>query len=189
MKNPTRFLVVAAFAVALPSSILAQKKADPASSSSFEPGSKILSVDLLAGNSGAYAGVGASAAFEVGVTKIADRVVLGIGGSLGLMHDSYGYLASSNVSVNQYMFFVMANGHYQFANIPQLDVYAGPSVGFTNWSFSSGNAAFHRASETDPAVGVQIGGRWSFSDKLSAMAQLGEGLRTPILTAGLTIRF
>jgi hypothetical protein len=190
MRNRIRVLALAALFAALPVAAFAQGKSDAGSTSGqFVPGSKILSADLLIGGTGDYAGVGVGASFEIGVAQFGQKVTLGLGASIGYIHDSFG--SFNTYSVDQVPIFFIANGHYQLTQVPQLDVYGGVSVGVAHvsYNYNNGYCAGCSSSTDDIGIGAQIGGRWSFSDKLSAMAQFGEGQHVPILTAGITLKF
>jgi outer membrane immunogenic protein len=190
MRNRMRVLALAALFAALPSLTFAQGTSGATSGGQFVPGTKILSADLLIGGNGDYAGVGVGASFEVGVAQFGQKVTLGLGASIGIIHDSFG---SSYYSVNQIPIFFIANGHYQLTQVPQLDLYGGASVGIAHVTYSYDNgycpACSRSSSTSDVGVGAQIGGRWAFTDNLSAMAQFGEGVHVPILTAGITLKF
>ena len=152
------------------------------------PGSKILSAGLLVGGDGDYAGVGVGAAFEIGVAEFGQKVTLGLGASIGIIHDSFG---SSFYSVDQIPIFFIANAHYQLTQVPQLDLYGGLSLGIAHvsYSYDNGYCPDCSSSTSDVGAGVQVGGRWSFSNSFAAMAQLGGGQHVPLLTAGVTLKF
>lgn len=188
MRNRIRVLALAALFTALPAAAFAQGKSDASSGGQFVPGTKILSADLLIGGNGDYAGVGVGASFEVGVVQFAQTVTLGVGASIGIIHDSFG---SSYYSVDQIPIFFIANGHYQLTQVPKLDLYGGASLGIAHvsYSYDNGYCPDCSSSTSDVAVGVQVGGRWAFSNNLGAMAQFGAGQHVPILTAGITLKF
>jgi hypothetical protein len=190
MKNLVRAVALAAAVAAAPSVLLAQKN-------QFEVGSKVLSVGvLLGGTSYTYGsgGIGLGAGFEVGVTDIAGQVRLGVGGFFGYQRDDDGVIGTS-YSVSSTTIAGFVNGHYQLAQVPKLDLYAGPVVGISRQSLDFDNVctstAFYDCSDSssDPAVGVQVGARYEIAPRILGSLQLSGGTRLPWVNAGIAIKF
>lgn len=74
---------------------------------------------------------------------------------------------------------ISGNGNYHFNNLlgidPVWDVYGGLNVGFYIWNSPSGYAG-NRASGL--GLGLQIGGRYYFSDRFGVNLELGGGNAT-----------
>lgn len=174
MRNSFRSLAVAVLAtVALPlSSAVAQ--------GAFTPGQKMVSVGLLSDG-----GTGVAGSFEYSLLELAPNLTLGIGGTVGYFSQDAGVFGDFTSMP------ILANGnvHLVLPDVPQLDLYGGISVGIIRYSyddnFSGLGADF---SDSDTAVGFNIGGRWMFTPKFGAFAQLGLA-DSPELYLGGSLKF
>ncbi|MCU0324684.1 MAG: hypothetical protein MUF45_05465 [Spirosomaceae bacterium] len=84
--------------------------------------------------------------------------------------------------------YLSARGSYHFnellkINNDKLDVYAGAGVGYQSWSYK-GLAGSYASGIYIP---FHIGGRYYFSEKFGAHAEVGGGVAT--LLAGITLKF
>lgn len=191
MKNLVRAVALAAAVAAAPSVLLAQKN-------QFEVGSKVLNVGVVIGDE-VGGGIGLGAGFEVGIKDIAGQVRLGIGGAVSILRNDYGTGVRTPTYTYEYTNTVMpivvfVNGHYQLEQVPKLDLFAGPVVGITRYSTKSevrtgGSTTASTASSSDPAIGIQAGGRYELAPRIAASAQLSAGNNLPFLTAGIAIKF
>lgn len=174
MRKSIRTFAVAVLAtVALPlSSAVAQ--------GAFTPGTKMLSVGMLSDG-----GTGVAGSFEYGVLEFAPNITLGIGGTVGYFSQDAGIFGDFTSMP------ILANGnvHLALPDVPQLDLYGGLAVGIIRYSyddnFSGVGADF---SDSDTVVGFNVGGRWMFTPKFGAFAQLGLG-DVPELYIGGSLKF
>lgn len=118
----------------------------------------------LGGIGGAGLGLGANA--EYGITQ-----QIGITGTFGWSGYSSGYWTYTNL-----IFAVGGNFHVDLLKVKNLDTYAGVGLG---WNFGSVTSTDSRYT-WDRSYGgffwdFRVGGRYFFSDKLAATAELGYG--------------
>jgi hypothetical protein len=178
--NQLRLLAVAAL-FAVPAATLSAQ----ASKSSFEKGSRVLSVGFQTG--GDYDGSGIGAQLEFGAVDFTPQLHLGIGGYIGVQRQSDGF-ATYKLTTTFIPVMAVGNMHFPIASQPKLDVYAGASVGFIRGSVSADTPGYNGStSNTDSAVGIQGGARYEFGPKLAVHGQLGIG-DLPLLTAGVSFR-
>jgi hypothetical protein len=185
MRNFVRSIAVAAALVAPLSVASAQKSSD----GSFGVGTRELSVGLLGGSSGNY-GIGAGAAFEVGVKELAPNFTLGLGAFVGFTSKSEG-VSGYSYTARTIPIAAVGNVHYKLQDQPKLDLYGGLNVGFVHYSFSSSDAYFNGynyGSSSDLALGVDIGARYDFAPKVAGFVQLSGGSAFPLYFVGLTFK-
>lgn len=82
-----------------------------------------------------------------------------------------------------------ARGSYHFNELlkiknEKLDVYAGAGVGFNKWTY---DGSFVGTYGSGVYIPFHIGGRYYFSEKFGAHAEVGGGVAT--LLAGITLKF
>ncbi|AWG21247.1 hypothetical protein FFWV33_06725 [Flavobacterium faecale] len=72
---------------------------------------------------------------------------------------------------------IQANGNYHFneiLNIPsEWDLYGGASLSYYNWTSKIDGKKADYSGADDIGVGLQVGGRYFFTDKLAINLQLG----------------
>ncbi|MCG9794167.1 outer membrane beta-barrel protein [Flavobacterium algicola] len=72
---------------------------------------------------------------------------------------------------------IQANGNYHFneiLNIPsEWDLYGGASLSYYNWSSKFDGESVDYSGADDIGIGLQVGGRYFFTDKLAINLQLG----------------
>src|SRR5690606_18788819 len=75
---------------------------------------------------------------------------------------------------------------YGFTNVPELDVYGGAMFSYNIAKYSSDGDDASYANSYGSGVGFTgfIGGRWFFTDRIGAFAELGYGVS--VLNAGVT---
>ena len=112
MIKHVRAIAVAA-ALVLPAVASAQDKKQ------FDVGTKLLNVGLLLGSE-SYGSVGVGGGLEVGFKSIAEnKVVLGIGGSIGLLRTSSDAIfGSGGYSFTTIPILGYVHGHYQVPSVP-----------------------------------------------------------------------
>lgn len=183
MRNFVRTLAVCA-ALAAPLSAAA------AQGSEFKVGTKLLSVGLLGGGTGF--GIGAGAAYEVGVKELAPEWTLGVGGFVGFTQKSYTCGAACDYTFRAIPIDAVGNVHYKMKDNPKLDLYGGLSIGFTNFSASSSVNGFdyglYGNTNSGLGIGGQIGARYDLTPKLNGFLQLGGGSNTAVYFVGLTFK-
>ncbi len=187
MTHRVRLIAAAVALATLP--VVAQAQDDQ-----FKVGSKVVNVGILVAGD-ALGGIGIGGGLEVGVARIADVVTLGVGGSIGYLHKSYGgYLTSVygyNINVIPVLGFV--HGHYQLKEVPKLDLFAGPAVGIARSSYSfDGDAAYYNryfTSSTDVAIGIQAGARYELTSAIVGSLQVSGGSNLPWINAGVAFKF
>ncbi|MCK8495684.1 MULTISPECIES: hypothetical protein [Spirosoma] len=144
----------------------------------IDKGTKFINLGIGVGGYGYYSGgggIGLNAAADFGVAPN-----ITVGGVVG--YRSYGSVASYNYN----SFDIGARGSYHFNQLLNLttdkaDLYAG--LGLSYFSFSYGGFADNYGTVYVP---VHVGGRYFFSEKLGAFAELGSSLAT--LKLGLTLK-
>jgi hypothetical protein len=177
---------------------------------SFEKGDKIFSAGVLLGGGG-YGGIGgtglgAGVQLEVGVVDFTPKIRLGVGGLLG-----YTRRSQSSVKLSAIPVYAIGNVHFEMPDYPDLDLYAGLSVGFTRFSVKSdvtfvdkivpagtqapslnvvtrSSSAAISNSSTGTGVGVQGGIRYSLGKSFTLQGQLGLG-DIPLFFGGVSFKF
>ncbi|MDZ4716038.1 MAG: hypothetical protein SH819_11265 [Cytophagales bacterium] len=150
----------------------------------FDQGAKQLNLGI--GFGGGY-GAGSSTtppisgSFEVGITdKISVGGIIGFSGSkqdFGFGSYSYSYLLFG------------ARGSYHFAGSDNTDFYGGAMLAYNNVSTSvSGGTGFGAVggSASGIAIGLYVGGRYMFSEKIGAFAELGYSIA--LVNLGITAK-
>ena len=99
-----------------------------------------------------------------------------IGGELSYQSYSHNY-SSSNLKSS--IFGIQANGNYHFneiLNIPsEWDFYAGANLNYYNWSTTYNGSKYDYPNNNNLNLGLQVGGRYFFSDKFGINLQIGGG--------------
>ncbi|MEO7996361.1 MAG: outer membrane beta-barrel protein [Gemmatimonadaceae bacterium] len=187
MINRVRAFTVAAALATLPALASAQDK-------QFEVGTKLLNVGVLVGSE-SYGSLGVGGGVEVGFKDIEGKVVLGVGGSIGIARSTYdGILNNSGYSSTSVPVLGFVHGHYQIPTVPKLDLYAGPALGVSLFRLNF-DAGYCNATticddnSADVAAGIQAGARWALTPKVLGWAQVSGGTRMPFLNAGVSFKF
>ncbi|QRR02761.1 hypothetical protein [Dyadobacter sandarakinus] len=146
----------------------------------FEKGDKILNVGIGGGGYGFYGGgIAIGGSFEYGVHDF-----ISVGAQADFRFYNYSYLvgpSSNYVSVP-----IAARGSYHygkhFLTIEQLDLYAGPALGFN----IDGNEYY-----TNSAVvaGVFAGAKYYFKPAMGVFLELAGGTNMIPVKAGLSFKF
>jgi len=162
-------------AAALP---LASASAQDASTkdAAFGKGTKLVNLGIVTDPTGFGAG------FEVGLMELAPNITLGVGGTFAYQsQSSFGGDVSLTSIVGN------ANVHYALPDLPALDLFAGLSFGIARTS-ADVDVIGVDVSNSDTVLGINLGGRYMFTPRLGAFAQLGLA-DAPEIFLGLTIKF
>ena len=189
MIKHVRVIAVAAALATLPAVVSAQEK-------QFGVTTKLVNVGLLLGSS-SYGSVGIGGGLEVGFKAIEDKVVLGIGGSVGLLRTSEsGFAGIGGFSFTTVPVLGFVHGHYQLSTAPKLDLYAGPAVGVSLSRFSYDDNGYCKlvssncsSNSTSASIGIQAGARYALTPKLLGWGQLSAGTNMPFVNVGVSFKF
>jgi|SRR5690606_12633015 len=107
-------------------------------------------------------------------------------GNTGYKYTDLGYTAKWNYTT------VGLRGAYHyngFIKVPQLDAYGGIMLGYNivNYSSDDNSTALDDTYGSELGFSGFLGGRWFFSKKIGAFAELGYGVA--VLNAGVTFKF
>ncbi|MEO7363395.1 MAG: hypothetical protein ABI120_23885 [Gemmatimonadaceae bacterium] len=186
MIKHVRVIAVAAALATLPAVASAQDK-------QFEVGTKLVNVGLMVGSE-SYGSLGVGGGLEVGFKSVGEgKVVLGIGGSIGIARSTYNFIGAgySSTAIPVLGF---VHGHYQLPSVPKLDLYAGPAVGISlaRYSYDNGYCGTTvncGGNTSDVSAGIQAGARWALTPTVLGWAQLSGGTRMPFLNVGISFKF
>ena len=156
----------------------------------FRTGSRLLQVGMLFGggtNDGPRrscagcgdGGTGFGVGFEVGAAQLAPRVHVGLGASVGFLDDS-----NRSYDVTWIPVLFNANLHFTPSAVRELDLYTGFAVGVVRTTVDGVGDDF---SDTDTAIGLNLGARYFFTNSVGGTLQLGFG-DIPAITLGLAFR-
>ncbi|QKZ11818.1 hypothetical protein [Spirosoma sp. KUDC1026] len=149
----------------------------------IDKGTKFVNLGIGVGGYGYYTGgggIGLNAGLDFG---IAPNIT--VGALAG--YRSYGSIAAINSTYRYSSFDIGARGSYHFNELlslanDKIDLYAG--LGISYFSFSYGGFADTYGTVYVP---IHVGGRYLFSERLGAFAELNSSLAT--LKLGLTLKF
>jgi hypothetical protein len=133
-----------------------------------------------------------SVSYERGLTDSFGPGTLSVGGLLGYKHYYYNF-PRTEYKASWTDIMVMARGtyHYNLTKNPQIDTYAGLTVGVRLNSYSNTNNSTPRATYTEEglhlATGIFLGGRYFLTDKLGVFAEAGYDMT--YLKFGVTGKF
>lgn len=145
----------------------------------FQQGTNIINVGIgfgtsLAGSGSARPAI--SASFEHGMWDVGGPGVISLGGYIGNTGYKYNF-GGMKQSWNYTIIGLRSAYHYNgFTDAPNLDVYGGAmlSYNFVKLSGVLGSSA----SSGDIGLNAFVGGRYMFSEKFGAFAELGYGIST-----------
>ena len=174
---------------------------EPQSTSTFHPGDAALNVGIgLFGANHGYDVFGSvkqspawSASYERGLTDSFGPGTLSVGGLLGYKHYYYSF-PNTEYKASWTDIILMARGtyHYNLTDDPQIDTYAGLTVGVRLNSYSNNYVgSTPRETYNDEglhlATGIFLGGRYFVTDKLGVFAEAGYDMT--YLKFGVTAKF
>ncbi len=130
-----------------------------------------------------------SVSVDHGMWDIGGPGVISLGGYIG--NTGYKYTSGSyTYKWNYTIVGVRGAYHYNgFTSVPKLDVYGGAMLGYNIAKYSSDGDDASYADSYGSGLGFTgfLGGRWFFSDRFGAYAELGYGVS--VLNAGVTFKF
>jgi hypothetical protein len=144
-------------------------------SAQYKKGDKLLNIGIGL-NSYYSAGTPIGASLEVGVTD-----AISVGGMIDYVGTSYAYAGGSTSFSALY---IGARGSYHFNELlnlrsKQWDIYGGASLGYRSFSWSDTNIgnglALGGSYGSGVFLGIHVGTRYYFSDKVGAFLELGGG--------------
>ncbi|MBO0357013.1 hypothetical protein J0X19_03570 [Hymenobacter sp. BT186] len=175
----------------------------PQQAPSFAKGTIGVNLGLGLGNGYGYgySGLGGSLhsspaislSVEKGILEGIGPGVISVGGLVGYKSDSYTWdILGNDYKSTWSNIYIAARGayHYNFTDNPKVDTYAGVSLAarITRYSTNySDNSIGDYANKTRLEGGIFLGGRYLFTDKLGAFAELGYDMS--YLKLGLTSKF
>ena len=138
-----------------------------------DKGTKLINVGIGVGGYASAGGIAFGASADFGVAPN-----ITVGGQVAYRSFNYGYLGY-NDKIN-YLYFA-ARGSYHFNEILNLstdkaDLYAGIGLGYESVSYSAGFGSGFSTFGSGIFVPVHLGGRYFFSEKVGAFAELGTGV-------------
>lgn len=137
-----------------------------ASAQSFSEGTSVIQAGI--GFGGAF-GTPISLGYEYGITE-----KIGVGLSVGYGSSSESIFGGNYKYTN---ILVGLKGNYHFYTTDEIDFYGGAILGYNNQSVSTtftGPGA--KTAVSDVLFGLQAGGRYYFTEKFGAFAEVGFGL-------------
>lgn len=163
-----------------------------ASAQTYDEGDNLLNI-----------GIGLGSAFRTGTSTLPPFSVsfehgftdkISAGGILAYMGSKEEVSVFTTTYTFKYSYIIFgARGSYHFYNTDKLDAYGGAMLGYVVGNSKvevdgpSGFFTPQPASVGGVAYGFHLGGRYYFSDKMGAFAELGYGLA--ILNVGITAKF
>ncbi len=147
-----------------------------------DKGTKFINLGIGVGGYSGTSGIAFGGSADFGVAPN-----ITVGGQVAYRSFNYGYLGS-NDKIN-YLYFA-ARGSYHFNELINLssdkvDLYAGLGLGYESVSYS--NSAYSGTSfGSGIFVPFHLGGRYFFSEKLGAFAEVGSGVAPVML--GVTFK-
>lgn len=137
-----------------------------------DKGTKLINVGIGVGGYASAGGIAFGASADFGVAPN-----ITVGGQVAYRSFNYGYVGF-NDKIN-YLYFA-ARGSYHFNEILNLstdkaDLYAGIGLGYESVSYSN-NIYSGTSFGSGLFVPIHIGGRYFFSEKVGAFAELGTGV-------------
>lgn len=179
MKSKLKFAIIAAI-IAITTHAHAQTAA-----TTFLKGDRVLNLGIGFGST-AYSGTGYSTSvppvsvsleFSVKDNLFNDsKCALGVAPYIGYASYNYDYhydiSTAGKTKFTDLVIGVNGNIHYEFIN--KLDTYAGLMLGYENLSWK--DSSFGSVAGSGMFVGLNVGGRYYFTDNFAAMMELGYGV-------------
>lgn len=115
-----------------------------------------------------------------------------LGGELSYQAYNQGYYGYSDYKST--IFGIQANGNYHFNELLDIpskwDVYAGASLNYYSWTTKLDGTKVNNYNDAeDFGLGLQVGGRYFFTDSFGVNLQLGGGNVTSGAKFGITYKF
>lgn len=172
---------------------------EPQTTSTFHRGDRAVNVGIgLLGANHGYDVFGSinqspawSATYEQGITDSFGPGTLSVGGLLGYKHYYYNFPRTTyKASWTDLLLMARVAYHYNLTSNPQIDTYAGLTIGGRLNSYSNNNSALREAYKDEGlhlATGIFLGGRYFLTDHLGVFAEAGYDMT--YLKLGLTGKF
>lgn len=172
---------------------------EPQTTSTFHPGNRAVNVGigLLGANHGydVFGSINQSPAlsitYEQGLTDSFGPGTLSVGGLLGYKHYYYNFPKTTyKASWTDVLLMARVAYHYNLTSNPQIDTYAGLTIGGRLNSYSNNNSALrddYKDEGLHLATGIFLGGRYFLTDHLGIFAEAGYDMT--YLKLGLTGKF
>ncbi|MES2651920.1 MAG: hypothetical protein V4663_09270 [Bacteroidota bacterium] len=166
---------------------------------SFTKDTKIISAGIGLGSSlwgtGGKGRPAISANFEKGAWELGDAGVVSLGGYIGNTGYKSTYKFGSYISEDKWSYTVIGARsafHYSGLNNDVWDIYGGLMLSYNiaSYSFKDNDSSYdYDAGGAASGLGFTgyVGGRYNFSEKLGAYAELGYGVS--VLALGVSIKF
>ncbi|HEX7366328.1 MAG TPA: hypothetical protein VF273_04485 [Pelobium sp.] len=156
-----------------------------AQNGAFSKNDKLLNIGIGV-NSFYDNGVPFGASFETGIN---DNI--SVGGNFDYLSTDFG---ASGVNSKFTAIYLAARGSYHFNNLlkinsNQIDLYAGPSLGYRifSWKDDFGGSLGSKYG-SGLFIGIHIGGKYYFTDKIGAFLELGD-VGSTNARLGLALKF
>ena len=150
---------------------------------SIDKGTKFINLGIGVGGYGGTSGIAFGGSADFGVAPN-----ITVGGQVAYRSFNYGYIGV-NDKIN-YLYFA-ARGSYHFNQLLNLstdkvDLYAGIGIGYESVSYSASFGTGFSTFGSGIYVPIHLGGRYFFSEKVGAFAELGAGV-SPLML-GVTFK-
>lgn len=153
-----------------------------AQSQLFQKGDKVVNLGIGFGGYGTFgyhvSVPPVSASLEVGIKdNILDVGSIGVGGYLGYAsYKERGYIGDYYWSYSR--LFLGVRGIFHYPLVDKFDTYGGLMLGanINTWKWHGSGTGYANSGGSGLGFSIFAGGRYYFSDKLAAMAELGYGL-------------
>lgn len=116
-----------------------------------------------------------------------------LGGEISFQSDSDSYYGNNkNYKYDSRAIGIGINGNYHFNRIMDIpsnfDFYAGPAVTFFIWDYKDYDNDYPEPDNASVGLGVQVGGRYFFTDKFGVNLEFGGGTATSGAKVGVTFK-
>jgi hypothetical protein len=148
---------------------------------SFDVGTQVLGVGIGFGSSlgGGFTygsqTPGLSVQYEHGMWDVGGPGVISLGGYLGYKAYSYDYLIYDR-KWTYTILGVRSAYHYNGIESTDWDVYGGAMISFNIVSYSDNDPFYDPPDNSNIALTLYVGGRYYFTPKVAAFAELGYGI-------------
>jgi hypothetical protein len=150
----------------------------------FEKGDKLLNAGINLGGTYGGGGIGVGASYEQGIHDF-----ISVGAQADFVRWNYGGWVGSKINYN--FFTIAARGSYHFGKhfltMDNLDLYAGPSLGYRIASFSYDGVGYNGTYGNGVFFGAFAGARYYFKPTMGVFAEVGYNASP--LKAGITFKF
>ena len=170
------FAIVALFSLSL---VATQSFAQLA----IDKGTKFVNLGLGLGGYGGAGGLAFGASADFGVAPS-----ITVGGQVAYRSFNYGYLGV-NDNINYLYFAVRGSYHFnELLKLPtdKVDLYAGLGIGYESVTYSDSFGTGFTAFGSGIYVPLHLGGRYFFTEKIGAFAEVGAGV-SPLML-GVTFK-